>query len=84
MIFHDVPLGNLTKTFKGWNNDIFEGKILFLKEITVVKLTLFWDFKKLLHSDLSLKEHFFIFQVNIIHGIKLTKTTSQLFPFQAV
>lgn len=26
-----------TKTCKGWNNDIFQSKILFLKEITIVK-----------------------------------------------
>lgn len=37
MIFPYVPLRNLIRTFKGLNNDIFEGKILFLKKITVVK-----------------------------------------------
>lgn len=37
MIFPYVPLSNLTRTFKGLNTDIFEGKILFFKKITVVK-----------------------------------------------
>lgn len=37
MVFPYVPLSNLTRTFKGLNNDIFEDKILVFKEVTVVK-----------------------------------------------
>lgn len=36
MVFPYVPLSNLTRTFKGLNNDIFEDKILVFKEVTVV------------------------------------------------
>lgn len=36
-LFHGVSMGNLTKTFNGGNNDVFEATILFLKEITIFK-----------------------------------------------